>query len=249
MTPERCLNRDLHMNVARVGKLHPDEPDMLITLKEKGDMNLASAKGQKNRIGLFSRLSVDEKRVYALQQTHSRAVFDSTDVPRNGKEGDGLVAADPSHVLTVTVADCMPVFLFDVRKRVFALVHSGWQGTGIAAEAVGHMRRRYSCRPDSITAVLGPSIRSCCYRVDRERAERFGSIWGEDTVRWVDSGGEEKVPYLDLLTANRRLLAEAGVRAISCTKECTACASDLGSYRREGPSRFTRMLAMIGFFE
>jgi len=192
---------------------------------------------------------VDEKRVYALQQTHSRDVFDSANIPRNGKEGDGLVATDPDHVLTVTVADCMPVFLFDVRKRVFALVHSGWKGTGIAAEAVGHMCKRHNCHPDNITAILGPSIRSCCYRVDRERAEYFSRIWGEDAVRWEYNGGEGRVPYLDLLTANRRVLEEAGVRAISCIEECTACSSDLGSYRREGPHRFTRMLAMIGFFE
>jgi copper oxidase (laccase) domain-containing protein len=55
---------------------------------------------------------------------------------------------------------------------------------------------------------------------------------------------------LDLLAANRAILAEAGVPVgqISVSGLCTACRSDLFfSYRREGPTG--RLVAAIGLRE
>ena len=42
---------------------------------------------------------------------------------------DGHVTATPGVLLTVTVADCIPIYLVDPVARAVALLHSGWRGT------------------------------------------------------------------------------------------------------------------------
>lgn len=243
------LRRTAPPGIGWVEKRNPEEPDMLITLRSLGDMKLSSREGEQNRRRLYRNLALDEERVYSLRQVHSRDVLSAGGIPRTGTEGDGLISASSRDVLTVTVADCMPIFIFDPGERVFALVHSGWKGTGIAADAVGLMKDKYGCEPAKVTAVMGPSIRRCCYRVDEERAKIFQKNWGADAVRWEEHDGEGMIPYLDLAAANRAVLDTSGVTDVRRIDICTACNEDMGSFRREGPSAFTHMLAMIGFFQ
>lgn len=111
------------------------------------------------------------------------------------------------------------------------------------------MSETYNLPAAAFTAVLGPSIRSCCYQVDEARAELFRSRWGEKSVIRRDDQDGQARPYLDLLQANISLLADAGVEDLRVVDECTYCNTDHGSFRREGPELFTHMLAMIGYFK
>jgi YfiH family protein len=163
-------------------------------------------------------------------------------------------------VLAVTVADCLPVFLLDLRSGSFAALHSGWKGTGIVLTALALMKER-GTRPEETAALLGPCIRSCCYRVDDGRAAFFEAEFGPSSlrVRALTRGGgpfplgsvvrrDGGGSYLDLQAANARLLAAAGVRHIAWCEDCTFTDERLGSYRREGPGTYTRMAAMAGLF-
>jgi hypothetical protein len=159
-------------------------------------------------------------------------------------DADGLLSTDPGTTLGVTVADCMPIYLFG--PGITGMLHSGWKGTGIVSEALRLIRRELSIEAAQMTAVLGPSIRSCCYEVDGERAELFSSMWGKDAVRVEPGGGAF---YLDLLRANLDLLQAEGVEEIRVVDACTMCDASFGSFRREGPETFTHMLAMIGYLQ
>lgn len=199
---------------------------------------------------------LDPARLRFCVQIHSRDVLLAGDRPA-GEPGraDGLAAISPDMLLSVTVADCLPVALFDTEHRAFALVHSGWKGTGIARVALSLMGRTWGTRPEAVAAVLGPCIRSCCYRVDEERAAAFEAEFGgagayplgpvvERTER--DPRGREPQPRLNLQAANASILAEAGVRELSVCGNCTYTDERLGSFRREGPEHYTRMVAVAG---
>ncbi|MDR1059326.1 MAG: polyphenol oxidase family protein [Treponema sp.] len=206
--------------------------------------------------GFYRSLGLDPERVAALRQVHSRTVFEA----RRGRllrgaRGDGLVAAGGGIALQVTAADCLPVFLWDTEQGCCGLVHSGWRGTGIVLNALALMKERWGTRPEKVGAVLGPCIRSCCYRVDRERAGAFEAEFGPPgeggeyplgpvagTATDPAAGGEAS--YLDLQAANARLLARAGVRHAAVCGDCTFTDERLGSYRREGPA-YTRMAALL----
>ena len=242
------LERNSHGNLGIIKKLRQNEPDLWLSLRTAGDMR----SGSDQRRSLLLHVLQEPDRLYSLHQVHSHRVYTSGPDITSETDGDGLVAGHPEHVLAVSVADCMPIFLFHAATRRFAVVHSGWKGTGIVLRALDVLTAQAGLEPADFTAVLGPSIRSCCYKVDEARAARFSAAWGSDSVVWRTPGEKDsagRAPYLDLLQANSNSLQEAGVRDIRYVDECTACTPDMGSFRREGPQRFTHMLAMIGYFK
>ena len=209
-----------------------------ISSRFSGDMKYSEQ--NENRLNLFNELGLDPKSVYGLKQIHSHTVLtvDKSN-PSSQQEGDGLITQDGTIALSVTVADCLPVYLFDTKTKAFALLHSGWKGTGIVLKAINLMEKQYGTKPKNVAAVLGPCIDSCCYKVDTERATTFEKQFGPDSVR--RTGNET---FLDLKTANIKLLEKAGVKNISVCKDCTFKDERLGSYRREGQN-LTHMLALL----
>jgi YfiH family protein len=223
-----------------------------------GDMAYS---GGTSRLALLKALGLDPLRVYSLNQVHSREVLAVDRLCPPVLPADGMVSDDREIILSVTVADCLPVYLFDTETGVFGLVHSGWKGTGIALSALKLMAERWGTRPEAIAAALGPCIDSCCYKVDGERAAAFEKEFGvipmpaepaPDIAFFKQVTRREDTPggpawYLDLKAANVRLLAGGGVRNISVCNGCTFTDERLGSYRREGEG-YTRMAALCGRF-
>jgi copper oxidase (laccase) domain-containing protein len=143
--------------------------------------------------------------------------------------------------VSVTVADCMPIWVLDRASGAYAVLHSGWKGTGILATAVTALAVAYGSKPSELSVILGPAIGACCYPVPPERARIFEAEFGPSAV--VRTGGSER---LDLRAANLALAESLGIGALSSVEACTSCDGRLGSYRREGKASFTRMLACCG---
>jgi YfiH family protein len=222
-----------------------------ISSRSAGDMRYSGG----NRERFFQSLGLDPDRARSCAQIHSRVVLNADNSFVNQSKADGMTCKDRDVVLAVTVADCLPVFLCDTETGAYALLHSGWKGTGIVLRALAMMAEQWGTRPSSVAALLGPCIRPCCYPVDEERAAAFEAEFGGSggdcppeeyplgpVVR--RNGGQ---PALDLQAANARLLAGAGVRNLSYCVDCTFTDQRLGSFRREGRS-YTRMLAVLGYF-
>jgi YfiH family protein len=217
-----------------------------ISLCAAGDMDPAREDVLPYRGRLFARLGIEASRVLRVRQVHSRTVVaaENSDMQRRAwPEADGMAAAGGPAVLAITVADCLPVFLADRATGAFALVHSGWKGTGIAAEAVSLMGRAYGSRPGDIVAALGPCIGPCCYGVPEDRYRLFLEGYGSRAAFRGSDGGFR----VDLREANAVLLERAGTGGVFGVGDCTCCSPSFGSFRREGPS-FTRMIALIGTF-
>ena len=158
-------------------------------------------------------------------------------------EGDGMVTDRCGVMLGVLVADCVPILVADTRLRVVGAFHAGWRGTaaGISSAGITRMQREFGCRVEDLVAAVGPSIGPCCYRVGEELLGKFSE----------DLFGEGR--RLNLWEANRRQLAQAGVRSVAVIGECTQCSRVDGtrkyfSYRGEG--RVTgRSMGLIGIVE
>jgi YfiH family protein len=217
----------------------------LISLAAAGNMHFQRRDELPFRQGLFSVLGIDERRVFSLVQKHTKDVV----IVHAGRSpdaftqtiGDGLVTDLADAILTVTVADCLPIFIIDAAHGAFGIVHSGWKGTGIAIAAIERMEKEYGTRKKDVRAVIGPGIDSCCYDVDEDRARIFSREIGADTI--LRRAG---VPYLDLKRANVLLLERAGVNDIIVCDDCTKCTPALSSFRRDGSTGFSAMIAVIG---
>jgi hypothetical protein len=212
------------------------------------------------RLRFFSSFGIEPSRIRSVKQIHSRRVIPAEEIPvlpaeeaggsprgdpgseAGFSEADGLVTGDRTLVLAVTVADCVPVFLWDRHGRGFGIVHSGWKGTGIVLEAVKLLGERYRIPPGDLNGFIGPAIGPCCYEVDPDRARLFRNEWGPAAA--VERAGRF---FLDLPGTNRRILERAGVGEIDSVERCTCCSPELGSYRRQGSGAFSRMIAFIGY--
>ncbi|MBU0936609.1 MAG: polyphenol oxidase family protein [Spirochaetes bacterium] len=182
-------------------------------------------------------------RSIAAELIHSRQVFDigSAEHPEKMRE-DGIVCSNKSVSLVLTVADCMPIFLYDPEHAVFGLLHSGWKGTGILENAVRLLRNNYKTEAERLLVCFGPHIGPCCYQVDQARAALFSSDFGPEAVSH-ESGSYS----LNLLQANLAIARRLGIRQLAYTRACTCCDQRFGSYRRQGAAAFSRMAAVIGW--
>jgi YfiH family protein len=150
-----------------------------------------------------------------LKQTHSNVIvdIDSSD----SSTGDGLVTRKRNYALGVTVADCLPVYLFSKNKR--CIIHCGWRGiiAGIAKHAARIM--------GNYQYVLGASIGPCCYTIMRDVVELFEQKYQNGVV----IRGTQY--YLDLKAA---VIEDLGVKnLIGSLALCTHCHPNLFySYRR-----------------
>lgn len=143
-------------------------------------------------------------------------------------EGDGLMTSQPEILLAVGTADCVPVLVVDVAKRVVAAFHAGWRGTAaqIVERGIATMLHEYGSRTEDLVAAIGPCIGPCCYTVGEEVRQSF-----EERFRYAKdlfNGPSASPVLLNLWEANRRQLLESGVKdsQISVVGECTACTRD-----------------------
>ena len=210
-----------------------------------------------------------------LRQIHSSVLVagSAADACRDSPwKGDGLMTDEPGLLLGVQTADCIPVLVADRKRRVVAAFHAGWRGTvkRIVENGIGRMRLEFGCRPEDLTAAIGPAAAACCYSVGEEvqsafesqfayAAELFHEVYDADPVRkkypmlFLTQRAPGHSPigpslHLDLVEANRRQLLDAGLKpkAIHATGGCTICQRDLFFSHRGSQGHAGRMMSVIG---
>lgn len=226
-------------------------PIAALSSARMGSMRSMPGYTNPDRTRLFAQFGHCETSVPKLSLQHSRIVHFMDEPTENAMypdddgaasdwiHADGIVSKDINRALVVTVADCMPIWIYDESSGFFGVLHSGWKGTGILTRAIEGICSRSHSDPSAISVILGPAIGSCCYTVPRERVDTFAREFGEDTVS--RDTGEFR---LDLRRANTVLAYRSGVGALLSVDVCTSCETRLGSYRRQGPGEFTRMAAI-----
>jgi YfiH family protein len=166
------------------------------------------------------------EQIVRLRQVHGAGVFEAsseTTAKATYAEwpiADITVSRDPSLVLTVRAADCVPVLLADRATGAVSAIHAGWRGTaaGAVLAAVRTLSEKFGTTPANIIAAVGPSIGPCCYTVGEELMQKFWSH--PDAPRWFNRRGELR---LDLWQATRDQLERAGLapRNIHVSQLCT----------------------------
>lgn len=223
-----------------------DGPVWGMSLRAAGSMRFRWNEVNANRAAFLKELCGSDREVAAVELIHSKKVFAVESIEElYGRQGDGIITASKKLIPVITVADCMPVFLYEAESGVFGVLHSGWRGTGIVREAIEMAERVYGARRENFCVVMGPHIHDCCYTVDEERASYFRVNFGPGCVRPASGGimgrraqdgmSPERKYSLSLAEANLSILREMGVREdnIVVCRDCTCCGDAFGSFRRE----------------
>ena len=153
--------------------------------------------------------------------------------------GDALVTDACGKFLTIQLADCQSILLYDASRRVVANIHSGWRSSirNIAGRTVQIMQKHFKCHPADIMAGIGPSLGPCCAEFVNYQNEIPESYWKfkDDAHRF------------DFWAISKHQLQEAGVllKHINVAGVCTRCRpKTFFSYRRE--KQTGRFAAAIG---
>ncbi|MFH1850731.1 MAG: polyphenol oxidase family protein [Candidatus Neomarinimicrobiota bacterium] len=125
------------------------------------------------RAQLASALALNPRQLCIPVQIHSSAVLAVTS-PGIYEDVDGLVTRRPDLVLSLQVADCIPLYLADPHSRTIGLVHIGWRGAaaGIVERAIDALHQSGSA-VENLVALTGPCIRQKNFEVGPEVAENF----------------------------------------------------------------------------
>lgn len=166
----------------------------------------------------------------AMQQIHGSHV-ENVDEGKIGRgahdfesgieETDGMITDQAGALLTVAVADCVPLLFLDLVERRVAVAHAGRRGTfaGIAKKMFYQMVENGS-RAQDVQVVIGPSIGPCCYMYDDEP--------------------------LDLWSLNEQQLIDAGAQTIIRTNICTKHTDYFFSHQRNPEAgRFAGFIGLV----
>ncbi len=191
----------------------------------------------RNRELLRSLLPGESVELVIPHQTHSDhvKVVDTIHVNTELEGVDALVTDIPGYCLCVSTADCVPVLLYDTRKKVVAAIHAGWRGTvaRIIEKTVSVMSDQYGSQGKDLIACIGPSISLEAFEVGDEVYQAFYEA-GFDMNQIAR---KEAKWHIDLWKANRQQLLTYGVKPehIEVSGICTYHNNDdFFSARRQG---------------
>ena len=175
--------------------------------------------GFQDQLSPFARRTVIGRQVHGSNVITHRGGWEG--LLRTG-EADGHLAAERGIVLTVSIADCVPIFMAHP-SGIVGLLHSGWRGTVARIVDAGiNAYGRLGLPPDELKVHLGPAICGRCYEVSADvRAQLTGQP--------VNRAGN--VDLRSLIAEHAR---ELGVTDISVSPDCTKCDNDRYFSHRAG---------------
>jgi len=195
---------------------------------------------KENRKKFFETLGFREEQICFIRQEHTDIIATADEAKHYGI-ADAIITNKKNIALTVIVADCVPIFIYDKTKKIIAAVHSGWRGTAkkILWKTLLKLKEEFNCNPQDIIAYIGPCISQENYEVSLDAAIQFDKKYLKEK--------ENGKFLLDLKTANRDFLLEFGV-PLSNLQISNLCSYEeiyLHSYRRDGKLS-GRSIGLIG---
>ncbi len=199
-----------------------------------------------NRKQFLSRLSITNFQVVSAKLVHKNTVtiVDINEAGRFIEETDGLITNKKNLFLALTVADCLPIFIYDPIKEVVCLLHAGWRGldSNIITKGVALMQKKFTSLSENLIVGVGPGIDVCHFAVKDDVLSRF-----MDYTNVVKKGNTQV--FLNLKQIAKQQLIRNGIKEnnIEISPLCTFCEKDkYYSYRRDKAAPLQAMLAVIG---
>jgi YfiH family protein len=191
------------------------------------------------RVEFAKTLKLDYKNIVIPKQIHSGNVIICTKAG-NIIDTDGIITNNKDFILSIQVADCIPIYLYDAHNQNIGLVHAGWRGINysIIENSISRMKELES-KPIDIKVLLGPSIRKCCFEVGPAVGKLF------DTKFQKTGKGDRTQLDLQNVVIDKLINMDIRSENINDIKECTCCSEQYHSFRKDG-GKAGRMIAMMG---
>jgi YfiH family protein len=174
------------------------------------------------RSAFLDSLKLDPINLVVATQVHSTNVriVDASNKGAVVDDCDGMITTNKELMLGIYTADCVPLLVSAENEELKAAVHVGWRGLydGIIENTFELLKDGFCVNLGKVKVFIGPHIRSCCYEVNREVKDKFGTKLNDK---------------LDLSEIICSKLSKFGITDIFDVKLCTFHMEDLFfSYRR-----------------
>lgn len=247
-------------------------PEVVAMMSEKkdGSMKIFSEQSQenkenrKNRERFFAKQGIAADRVVSAEIVHSTNVEIITaqnisNVSHNRRSSfirytgnggervisnvDALVTKEKNIFLSVTIADCLPIFFYDPIAKIVGITHAGWRGLidGVIDKTLKTLK---SCgaQTENIFVTFGSSIQKCHFEIQPDILPQFSKY-----EKYISE--RDGKTFVDLQGIAKEQLQNAGIKEtnIETSTLCTFCEKEkFFSYRRDKPEKLQAMVAVIG---
>lgn len=230
-------------------------PNLTVALSKRSDGgmkitgdNLQDRPALARRQTFLSSFNIQNNQVVTAGLVHGGqvAIVNNTNAGQIIVTTDGLITNAKNTPLAITVADCLPIVLYDPVHQVVGLLHAGWRGlaAGIIKNAVTMMTKTFGTKPNELEVAIGPSIHRCHYQVGADVLAAFSSIeLAHPAVTTINNSY-----FLDLPTVARHQLMALNLvpDQIGMSSACTACQVDsYFSFRKDGQKKGVAINAMM----
>ncbi len=167
-------------------------------------------------------------RLISVHQVHGDRILlaDHRHLNTEPEGYDAIISSLPDTGVLIQQADCQAILLWAPQEQVVAAVHCGWRGSvlGIIGKTIACLRERYAVSPDTLRAVISPSLGPCCGQFIHFR---------DELPKWMHAY-QVRPQYFDFWAISRHQLLEAGLKDthIDMAGLCTRCTPQFFSYRR-----------------
>lgn len=222
-----------------------------ISNRHFGDMRFGAGSDEaaiNNRENFYHKLGLDASEVVAPTLTHGSNI----QVVGRSKRGkmipraDSLLSQDRGVYLMITVADCLPILIYDPVLKIIGLVHAGWRGIidQIVIKTIEKFKYLGS-KSENLIIGIGPGICQRHFVVKNDVCSLFLNFYPSATFVRNNDG------YVNLKQAVKIDLKRMGIISdnIEMTNLCPVCDNGIyGSYRKEG-AKAPAAAAIIGMKE
>jgi len=187
-----------------------------ISHKDKGSMESLNEKKK-----FLDGLGKKEVRFIYSQQIHgNKAVVLKNYQIKKIEDADVLITDIPKLYLTITVADCFPIYIYEPKNDIIALVHAGWRGIskGIIKNTINKLIKEYQVKKENLLVGIGPGIHKCHFEVKQEVLPKFRKF--KHFI--LEKDNKHFISLPQILTAQ---LIASGIKNknIEVLNECTYC--------------------------
>ena len=130
---------------------------------------------KKNLNFVSKKLQIKEKNLKLMYQTHSNkvSIITKKNLGKKRFHSDAMITALKGIGIGVLTADCVPILLYENKKRIVGCIHAGWRGAflGIIENTIKKISK---INPNSnIIACVGPCIGKKNYEIDNKFYKKF----------------------------------------------------------------------------
>ncbi|MDR3559617.1 MAG: peptidoglycan editing factor PgeF [Candidatus Pacebacteria bacterium] len=222
-------------------------PEILAVMSEKKDGSMKlfdnSDLNAENRKQFFESVGIKNENVVAAEVVHGNGIAIINNTAEKIISGaDGLVSQNRNIFLSITVADCVPVYICEEKNEIIAIAHCGWRS--IVKNIIPKLLEKIRAlggQAENLKITLGPALGPCHFEIQKDILAEFKN-YPESVVR------KDGKIFVDMKKIIWRQLEEAGAKPENIKDEsvCVFESERYFSFRRDKPEKVEAMVAIIG---